>query len=499
MFRDYLENNDLLWMLNPPVYRKVLPKNSRRVYYAVRDAVSAGDKVYIHPDPDVDGYMSAKCWQTCFNKLGYTNFEIGVLKNRKHVVRYETIKEQIDNGAKLIIIVDSSTNELEMIREVCEHDVNLVIIDHHPSDNKYTMYPDNCVLVNPKLDSENLPMYPASAGVVNSLIVDYVLHMYGKTDNEELDFYGYITMYSDVCAPNNPYLASFMRRRLQNNKNIPDLIKLFWDQYSSMNKRFISFKVCPLINAAIRMGEFELIHKLFFEIETLSDSDKELIICQLERAKSNSTIVVDELESVAEVMNTPDLVMAIIPSDLDEFKYNFLGFIASRFAQRYDKAAICIYLDRNIDCYIGSARDSRNRDLLSEFSAFFEGSEGHNSAFGVVIERRKLTQLPDIIMQANLQNKENEIVFDYLTLSSDKEVQNMAIYNELAIRDVPKAKVKITITPDFVVSGSTKRIVAKTKTLSIVSFSTPLQRNSTFLCVPEFNGDKVECVVERAL
>lgn len=499
MFRDYLEQNDILWMLNPPVYRKVLPKNSYRVYCAVRDAIAANHKVYIHPDPDVDGFMSAKCWQTCFKKLGYNNFSVGVLKNRKHTVKYSTIKEQIDNGAKLIIIVDSSTNELEMIRQVCSNDVTLIIIDHHPFNNEFSMYPENCIIVNPKLESDKLPMYPVSAGVVNSLIADYVLHQYGKTDNEDLECYGYVTMYSDVCAPSNPYMASFMRRRLQNNKNVPELIKFFWDQYSSMNKRFVTFKICPLINAAIRMGEFEAVNKLFYEVENLTESEKADLMHQLEVAKDRSYQVVDELESLAEVMESPDLVMAIIPSDLEEFKYNFLGYIASRFAQKFDRAAICIYLDSNNDCYVGSARDSKNRDLLSEFSAFFEGSEGHDSAFGVVIERRKLPQLPEIIMQADLKGKKQEIVFDYLTLSSDKEIQNMAIYNELAVRDIPKAKVKITITPDFVISGSTKRLVAKTKTLSIVSFNTSLSRNSTFLCVPEFNGDKVECVVEKAI
>lgn len=500
MFKEYLEKKDLLWMLNPPAYRKILPKNSHKVYCAVRDAIENGDKIYIHPDPDVDGFMSAKCWNYALKRLGYNNFSIGVLKNRKHKVRYATIKEQIDQGAKLIIIVDSSTNELDMIRQVCANDgITLVVIDHHPSNNEWSMYPENCVIVNPKLESDKLPLYPASAGVVNAIIADYVLHMKGITDTIELEYYGYITMYSDVCSPSNPYLGALMRRRLQKNHEIPNFVKLFWDQYSSVTKRFVSFKICPLINSAIRMGEFGLVDKLFYSLDSLSEDGKKELLEDLIRAKEKSAIVIDELEQMAEVLDSPNIVMCIIPSNLEEYKYNFLGYIASRFAQKYGKVAICIYLDENTDSYVGSARDAYNRDLLSEFSAFFEGSEGHDSAFGVVIDRRKLQQLPDILMQANLREVKQDITFDYLSLSSDREILNMAIYNELAIGEIPKAKLKIQITSDFAVSGSTKKTTAKTKTLSIVAFGKTLSRNTTVLCVPEFNGDKVECVVETVL
>ena len=54
MFKDYCENKDIMWMLNPPVYRKILPKNTFKVYCEIRDAIALGEKIYVHPDPDID-------------------------------------------------------------------------------------------------------------------------------------------------------------------------------------------------------------------------------------------------------------------------------------------------------------------------------------------------------------------------------------------------------------------------------------------------------------
>lgn len=499
MFKEYLEEKDLLWMLSPPVYRKILPKNAINVYFAVRDALDNKDKIYVHPDPDVDGFMSAKCWQYAFKRLNYDNYAIGKLKNRKHKVKWSSIEEQINNGVKLIIIVDSSSNDMDLINRICANDIKLVIIDHHNCDNDFSQYPENCILVNPKLENENLPMHCVSAGVLNALIADYVLYRYGIKDTEELEYYGYVTMYSDVCEPDNPYVASFMRRRFLDNKNVPDFLKFFWDDYSSMTRRFISFKVCPLINATIRMGDFGLIHRLFYEMEKMDVDERLSTMEAMINYKKKSELIANELMEVGKVLNSTELVTCILPPDLEDYKYNFLGYLASKYAKEYDKAAVCIYLDNDTDCYVGSARDSKNRDLLSEFSAFFEGSEGHDSAFGVVIDKRKLNQLPDIIMNANIETKEQEVVFDYLSLVSNKEVSNMALYNELANGGLPKAKIKIKLTSDFAISGSVKRMVAKTKSLSVVSFSTPLMSNSTVLCVPEFNGTNVECIVEKAI
>lgn len=496
MFREYLEKKDKLWMLTPPVYRKILPAKSFAAYTKIRDAIKCGKKIYVHPDPDIDGFLSAKCWDYCFKRLGYTNYTIGILKKRIHIVKASTIQEQIDNGASVIIIVDSSSNELEMINEVCsDKNIQLIIIDHHPTMNKFSQYPNNCEIVNPKIEGKESVLYSASAGVVNSLVCDYILYNYGITDTSELEVYGYITMYSDVCKPDNPYLSAYMHSKLHNKKCIPEFLNLFWDKYSGMNSRFIGFKINPIINANIRLGNFELINKYFFKLEGLSETEKESIRNELINERARASTLVAELEGIMAIQETEQLVICMLPNDLDQIYYNFMGYIANRAATKHNKPAISVYLDEVTNCYIGSARDPYSRDLLAEFSAFFEGSEGHQSAFGVSINKRQLKNLPEILQRAELGEESKDIVFDYMYLSSDKEILNMAIYNEFAIGNTPNVKVKVPITRSFNITGSSKKIVARTKTLTIVSFGTPIIWDTEVICTPQFNGTNVECIV----
>ena len=501
MFLEYLKEHKLEWLIQPPKPKKILPRNAHAVYLKVMKAMQNGEKIWIEPDCDPDGFFSAKSWQYTFDKLGYKRYQIGVLSSRKHKVSKAKMMDVLAQGFTTIILVDSSTNEVDLIDAICNYrtpdgkEVQLLILDHHNGKYTWDRYPENCTLVNPKLEPEHLPYYEVSAGVVNAMVCDYILFRNGYQRNRELDIFGYLTMYSDNCAVADPYISGYMRTTLGNNTDIPAILQVFWDDYSSMNRNFISFKVVPLINALIRMNRFDMVDQLFFHTHEIAD--KNLFINQIKTIKQESVEAVDYLMSIMEVNNIADtMVIGLLPSNLEQKYYNFLGFVAMRLAEKYKKVALCLYLDMNTDMYVGSARDYLNRDILSEFTTFFEESAGHDSAFGVVIEKSKLHIVPEIISQASLDVKQDYIDFKFADLTSSKEIYYMAIYNEMAINKIPKARLVIPITGDFTLGGSTKRATATNKDITIVSFGTPIERCHEYVCEPSFNGGRVECIIQ---
>ena len=501
MFLNYLKEHKLEWLIQPPKPKKILPRNAHRVYLKVMQAIQNNEYIWIEPDCDPDGFFSAKCWQYTFDKLGYQRYKIGKLSSRRHKVSKSKMESVLAEGFTTIILVDSSTNEVDLIDMICNYrtpsgkEVQLLILDHHNGKYSWDRYPENCTLVNPKLEPSDLPYYEVSAGVVNAMVCDYILFRNGYQRNRELDIFGYLTMYSDNCAVADPYMAGYMRTIMNNNSDIPSILQIFWDDFSAMNRNFISFKVVPLINALIRMNEFDMVDQLFFHTHEIAD--KNLFLNQIMEIKKQSAEVVEYLMSIMEVMILDDtMVVGRVPSLLDQKYYNFLGFVAMKLADKYKKIALCVYLDPNTDMFVGSARDYLNRDILSQFTTFFEDSAGHDSAFGVVIDRSKLHIVQEIISKESLEEKIDFVDFNHKELTTNKEIYYMAIYNEMAINKIPKARLKINITGDFSLGGNTKRSTATNKDITIVAFGQPIERYREYICEPSFNGGRVECIIQ---
>ena len=139
-----------------------------------------------------------------------------------------------------------------------------------------------------------------------------------------------------------------------------------------------------------------------------------------------------------------------------------------------------------------SARDYANRDLLDEFSSYFYKSEGHQSAFGVTIEKDKLKLLPVILKKANLEShKVENIVIPYDKLISDQEVVEMAMYNEMAVKDEPQLLMNITIKIED------KYQKAYNNTIEVLGFNREVGRGSTLVVKPTLNKNIITCIVQK--
>ena len=121
-------------------------------------------------DCDADGFTSAAIIINYLYKMYGDVPELENIEERIHYILHtgkqhgleDTVNQIPDNC--LIILPDSSTNDIEQMRELLNRGCSIVCMDHHEADN-YLEDEDNLVIINNQIsDYPNKDM--SAAGVV---------------------------------------------------------------------------------------------------------------------------------------------------------------------------------------------------------------------------------------------------------------------------------------------------------------------------------------------
>ena len=96
--------------------------------------ISQGHKILIQIDSDCDGYTSAATLINYLNCLfpGYVqnNVYYRIHNGKEHGIILNTIPDDV----KLVIAPDSSSNDYEEHKNLHEHGVDVLVIDHHEAE-----------------------------------------------------------------------------------------------------------------------------------------------------------------------------------------------------------------------------------------------------------------------------------------------------------------------------------------------------------------------------
>ena len=258
----------------------------------------------------------------------------------------------------------------------------------------------------------------------------------------------------------------------------PDLLQLL-QKLDLAGRRFdvkdISWRLCPTINAARRMGSAQTAAALFFEKDPV----------KREKIASELAVMNDKRRELEE--ETWAVIEPLIYKNLDEFdkkialafseKINkgVTGLIAQRASRNFDIPAIAV--SAGDDICTGSLRSARGYNicaLLEQCSDLFIDSGGHQAAggFSMVMENRDafLKRLKSISADMEFDEKQDEQIIqidaelphDYLTPDILKLTDRFEPYGKenehiifmakkLAVRDInfigkPESKhVKMTL------------------------------------------------------
>lgn len=368
------------------------------------------DKIEILVDEDPDGFCSAAMIYSYIKKMdgSYPVEYILHTRAKAHGLDDDIV---IPDNTKLLVIPDAGTNDTEQCKELSGKSIDILILDHHESEEKNPY----ALIVNNQVSKDYSNKDFCGAGVVYK----FLQALDAETWNEFADDY------LDLCALANISdvmdMRSFETRYITNlgllnikNKCFQSLIKAQdYSMNSKVNIHNIQWYITPILNGMIRIGssdEKELLFRAFIETdeffeykkratknrpaETIQESiyDRAARLCK--NAKARQDKIKDKgVKAISEVVDelpSDDKVIMVDVSDL--LDGGLTGVVAIKIAEQYNKP--CILLKKHFDkktrmtVFGGSARNIDNspidsfKDIVN--STGIVNGKGHANAFGIV-------------------------------------------------------------------------------------------------------------------
>ena len=393
-------------------------------------AIARGDKVLIQIDSDCDGYTSAAYFINYLNRLfpGFvqSNIYYRIHTGKQHGIIVDTVPEDV----KLVVALDSSSNDYEEHRLLKERGIDVLVIDHHEADQ----ISENAVVINNQLCD-----YPTKSlsgvGMVYKFCsyMDELLNVDYADDYLDLVALGMVADMMDLRDFETRHLIT---RGLENIRN-PYFKGMVDKQAYSLKDQItptgVAFYIAPYVNATIRMGTQE--EKLMLFESMLDYRGYELVPStkrgckgqqetRVEQACRNCTNIKNRqtkardaaLENIERIIKEKNLLAnKILAIKLDTFAAdkNLTGLIANQLMAKYQRPVLL--LNKVIEktpiydnqgklvttlesiSWEGSGRgyDKSKFDNLREFlkeSEMVMYAEGHANALGVGITDMNFTK-----------------------------------------------------------------------------------------------------------
>ena len=441
---------------NPTLDNEVDPSlldNIQEAYQLLLTHCAAGCQIYVCVDPDVDGYTSAAlffnymCDVVSKDFAFSLNYHIPEGKEHGLATIMDWFPEQ-GNGA-LIVMPDSSSNDYEQHKELKERGYDILVLDHHEADH----YSEDAVVVNNQL-SKNYPnKFLSGVGIV----FKFFEYWEQQQQYEKNYIYNYIDLaalgiISDVMQMttlenrficdyglsniNNEFIRKLMKKQCYSLFGIKEE---FWtdDYYTNgkLTQLKVAFYITPLINALIRVGNFQEKERLFLsfispniEVPSTKRGEKglqETICTQTIRNCVNAKAKQKkEQEKAAELLgiqisnnNLEDNKILILNADEIDVDTTLTGLCAMEVAAKYKKPVLLGRTTVDGKELRGSIRNFDNSPL-KDFKSFLMSSglmiyvAGHANAAGFDIPTAYVERLNEFANKELKDYNFNEKYFD---------------------------------------------------------------------------------------
>lgn len=374
--------------------------NSINALRLLEKHIKNNSKTAIHFDVDFDGIASGFLVYKELVRRKMNKLSLVINKEKEHGIQVKHKDYMNNNGYELLIIVDSSTNEIDTIRK-CKCDV--LVIDHHESNVKNTFgyCEDNehlYIIVNSTISSYDFESNYKSINEIESETNKHIEKCTGTQDMscglvvyETLRLW--YTIYNDANSldSSSKYqwaAASLLTdqinminsrnqwyiQKMNRDKTIDETLLQIKDTINKygnhMDKSYIQFKLAPIINKAIRADAGNEVLNIIMHnpsnisaLDIYSAKQKEVMgsIEKLNKEDGESYIIAD-------ITNT-------------NISKNYNGVIASKLCGDNRKNTVCIKKIENQ--YKGSFRGrGKDFDYRQKFLDSGIEAEGHPYAFG---------------------------------------------------------------------------------------------------------------------
>lgn len=404
--------DDVETFLNPTAEHLQSPflfKNMEEGCHLLAKHLQNKSRIMLLIDADVDGNTSASVAYQFIKDISGIECIYFTHEQKKHGL-HPAIMEQI-HDCDLIICPDAATNDVESCKELNERGIEVLILDHHQIEveNPYA------VVIN-SADGQ----YP-NESLVGVMVVFKFCQAFKYLYNVEVDLQKYLPLVAlgqiadmgGLANPDSRYLTLEGIKTFRDNKFLDALCEaLNYSMGGKVTIETISWNLSPLLNATIRMGEYEDKIHLF---EALSGIEK-MIEYKARKSKNNPNpqtqylplheympIKCKNLKSKQD--NSTKKNVAIIEEQIEreglanhsvlvidggEMPQAFTGLVANKLAQKYKRPCV-VLKPRSNGIMLGGSVRNYSKHPVDDFRTFMLDSglmsyaSGHKSALGCEI------------------------------------------------------------------------------------------------------------------
>jgi len=389
--------NPSLNQLHDPCLMLGMPEAVSRVL----QAIDQKEPILIYGDYDVDGTTGTAVLLRALRMLGATaGFHVPHRFTEGYGIQQPALEKAVSEGYKLVVSVDCGIRAHEPLFWARDHELDIIITDHHLPDEDEGPPPALAVL-NPNQHGCEYPdKNLAGVGVAFKLI-----HALFRERGREKQVPGFLKMVAigtvaDVAklVGENRAIVALGLADLPRavNHGLRALIEIAGcGDDTEMTAYDLGFRIGPRINAAGRMDAAKAVVELF------NASDKEearrlaehLDTRNRERMEAQREIFNRAIEEFERADDGESQTHAAVIAG-DGWHRGVIGLAASKIAERLNRPCVVISLDGDVGH--GSARSieayhlfdglTACRDLLDKFG-------GHSHAAGLSIHRDRIAEL----------------------------------------------------------------------------------------------------------
>jgi len=388
------------------------------------------EKVLIFGDRDVDGITATVMLVDYLRNLGMDVTWRVPLDDEPYGLSIKAVEDFAVIDGNLIITVDCGISSIIEVQRARELGLSVIITDHHiPRE----VLPEADSIVNPKLPHSSYP-FPDIAGcmvtykLITSLqaILDEPENLgttYNETEYLQLVALGTIADIVPLRDENRIVVRNGLSYIYKNpRKGISELMLVLNLSGKHITAVELSWLLCPVINAAGRMGCANIAVELLLE----QNQEKRLILAKEIKAlnEKRKRLVIKTLP-LAEKLTKKNFSRfsgkLLVAAD-EEISRGITGVIANRLIEKYHIPAMVVHLNENHA--IGSIRSPGNYDirlLLEPMSDMILNYGGHEGALGFSCERALWEQYLDRL-EIEIESIQSSILPDEESVEIDAEL-----------------------------------------------------------------------------
>ena len=366
--------------------------------------INENSLVYMPIDSDCDGFTSAALFINYLNRLFPHFAQNNIIYKAQLDKHHGIVEDRIPEGTKLVIAIDSSSNEFDIHKNLADAGIDVLVIDHHEAPR---VSENACVINNQLCDYPTKSLSGVGMAYKFCCYIDELLGI-----NEADNFLDLVSlgMIADMMDSRDFETQTLIQKGLLNIRNpfFKEMVDRNARQFEGgVTPIAVAFYVAPFINAINRSGSYDekilifesmLDFRAYEMIPSTKRGCKGQFETRAEQAGRTSTNVknrqkriqdegLETIDKIIEEYNLLENKILIIPIPNGLVDKNLSGLIANQLAAKYQRPTLILQemIRDGVKSWEGSGR-SYNFPNLKDFLAdtnLTMYAEGHQGAFGV--------------------------------------------------------------------------------------------------------------------